>query len=264
VSKHYSPTKKQLDILRLLYRFRFATSDQLTQALNAKRTNLINQRLKLLLDQQYISRKYEPEYHLLRKHAAYYLLPGGIEALKRIAGGKFSSSVFRSIRNDHNRSDQFTEECLSVFEIFCQLKAAYGDSLHFFTRSQLVNRYDYFADFVPGVYIRIVTDGAEKDYFLEYLQSSKPFFTVIQRVKQYSDFADSGEWEEGTGSDLPKVLFVCDMPSLQKRILKRATGAMESDDLNLYVTTKDELKNGSNTACTDLSDPDEVLTLSSI
>jgi DNA-binding MarR family transcriptional regulator len=257
---------KQLDILRLLYRFRFATTDLLTLSLQTRSKIKMNERLKVLLDQEYIGRNFKPEYHFLRKHASYYLLPKGIDALKQIPDNKFDRSILRNIRKDKTASDQFIGYCLGVFSIYCQLKAAYGDSLSFFTKSQLANKYEYFSAFLPSVYMRLKVDEIEKDFFLEYLQSSKPFFTVIQRLKQYIEYDGSGEWETETESDIPKVLFVCDQPSLQKRITKRTSNVLEDadDDLRFYVTTQAELANIDTTVWLNLTEPTGAVSLDSI
>lgn len=255
------PNNKQIDILRLLYRFRFATTELLTQALELKSKIKMNERLKILLDQEYIGRNFEPEYRLLRKHATYYLLPRGVEALKRIPDNKFDALTLRNTRKDKTASDQFIDYSLGIFGLYCRLKSEYGDNLHFFTKSQLANRYDYFSEFMPSVYVRIVANDTERDYFVEYLQSSKPFFTVIQRLKQYIEYADSGEWEAATNSDFPVVLLVCDGQSLLKRTLKRTGATLNdaSDDLKFYATTPAHLIEWQN-----LVEPDNVASLSSM
>lgn len=260
-TNHYQPTKKQLDILRILYRFRFATSEQLTQTLHAKRTNIINQRLKLLLDQQYIGRNFEPEYRLLRKHASYYLLPQGISALKQ-QGTKYDAVVLHNIRNDKTASERFVEQNLGIFEVYCQLRKQYGDNLRFFTKSQLT-KYGYFPETLPDAYIRLDVDGIEKQFFLEFLQASKPFFTVFRRLKQYVAYAEDGDWET-TNSRLPAILLVCDSPALLKRVIKRAGNAIEDadDELRFYSASLSGLKQTG--LWQDLPEPDITVPLSQI
>lgn len=129
----------------------------------------------------------------------------------------------------------------------------YGDKLHFFTRSQLT-KYDYFEEFVPSVYLRIYQDGIEHDFFLEYLQNSKPFFAALQRLKQYVEYADTGEWETGTDSEFPTMLFICDSQKLLNHLLEKSSWALDEadDDLRSYATTPDKLDMWQN-----LSDEDE-------
>lgn len=260
-SPHHRPlNQKQLDILHTLYRFRFATTELLTQALNTKSKIKMNERLKVLLDQEYIGRNFNSEYRLLRKHASYYLMSKGIDALSHIPD-KYTASVLRNIRKDKAASDQFIDYCLGIFSIYCQLKELEGDALHFFTKSQLANKYDYFSEFVPAAYMRLTQKHIEQDYFLEYLQASKPFFTVIQRLKQYFEYADSGEWENGTESTFPRALFICDTPSLRKRLLRSSMSLLDeaNDEFRLYVTTEDNLGLWINPAS-----PDATLSLGQI
>jgi SOS-response transcriptional repressor LexA len=57
------PTTKQLEILRLFYRFRFLTSNHLSIMLDLNRTNpnQIHQRLQILIKNKYIDRHYDDE-----------------------------------------------------------------------------------------------------------------------------------------------------------------------------------------------------------
>lgn len=87
---------KQLSILDTLYRFRFGTTELIAIALNVKTKNKMNERLKVLLDQEYIGRRYGPEYRLLRKHATYYLLPKGVKALRQ-HNGKYHELVLHNM-----------------------------------------------------------------------------------------------------------------------------------------------------------------------
>lgn len=103
IPKHYSLTTKQQTILNLLYRFRFATSEQLSRALNITKAST-NKRLKLLLEQEIINRKYN---RISREHAAYYLSAKGIDELKRISKQKYLSKVLRNARRDGENSAQF-------------------------------------------------------------------------------------------------------------------------------------------------------------
>ena len=70
--------------MALLYRFRFATSHLLTQTLGIKDKSKMNQRLRVLAQQEYVGRNYTPEYRLQGKHASYFSLPKGIKALKQL------------------------------------------------------------------------------------------------------------------------------------------------------------------------------------
>lgn len=233
---HYkSLNSKQLDVLRLLYRFRFGTTELIARALMVKTKNKMNERLKVLLDQEYIGRNYEPEYRLLRKHASYYLLPKGISALKQ-AEPNYNKAVLHNLHKDKTASEQFVNHSLAIFKTYCDLKARYGESLRFFTKSQLA-QFDYSPKPLPDAYIRLKAGNKEKQYFLEVLQSTRPFFVAVRKARRYISYADDGEWEV-TNTDLPTVLLVCDNDTLRKRLEKHLANIDDVDeDLKFLIAT---------------------------
>jgi len=257
-SHHKKLNTKQLDILRLLYRFRFATSHLLTQTLSLKDKSKMNQRLRILTKQEYIGRNYTSEYRLQGRHASYYLSTKGIKALKGLGDDvKYSSSALHNIYKDKAASNQFISHNLEVFATFCQLKNQYGDDLRFFTKNQLA-KYDYFPNPLPDAYIRL----NDKQFFLEILHSKRPFFIVTRRIKQYITYIENGAWQT-TDSELPSVLLVCDNATLQKRLYKRIAQTINSvsDEIGFYTTTTDKLRDISQNEAIwhDISEPDEVL-----
>lgn len=236
---------KQLDILHLLYRFRFISSDLLLTPLNLKDKNKVNQRLKVLTQQEYIGRKYEPHYSLAGKHATYYLLPKGIKALKRVREEKeYVTSVFANLNRDIKATDKFADHSLDVFKVCSRLTDIYGDSLTFFSKTELAAHSHYFPKPLPDAYIQLQREDEKvKQYFIEIAHTSKPIFTIIKRVKQYVEYSDDGEWED-TKTPLPAVLYICDTPTLQKRLQKIMPAATEDADieeLKIYTTLMEKL-----------------------
>ena len=238
---HYSLTKKQYSILNLLYRFRFATSDQLSTTLNINK-NTINKRLKLMTDLKYIGRRYEPEDRISRKHASYYLLPDGITELKKISKQKYLAKVFRNIRHDEIAKDQFVEHCLAVFDVYRLLRANYGDDLEFFTKTQMAAK-SYFPKKLPDAHVQLGKDSP-KLFLLELLHNDQPFFLATRAFMRYIDYAENGSWPNQF--DFPKVLLVCDSLSLQKRLLKKMARRIDTLDqpkLKFFITNLGQLKN---------------------
>lgn len=264
VSKHRKKLNiHQLEVLELLYKFRFGSNDLFAQYFGKKDRSFVYKRLTVLLEQGLVGKRFEPSYRLQGKPAAYYLTPDGARALQAHKPDRPINT--KAIYKDKTLSEEFVDSCLRVFSIYCRLNADYGDSLKFITRVQL-SRYDYFSEFTPSAYIRLDLGGKEQDFFFEYWQSARPFFTFLRRLKQYSDYFDGGEWEDGTSSDFPPVLLICDTPALQRRLLKKSGGVLEDagDGLKFYITTEDEIKQGKNALWVSLDDHDESLTLSEI
>lgn len=242
-SRYNTLNTKQLTILDLLYRFRFGTTELFTIALSTKHKNKMNERLKILLDQEYIGRHYEPTYRLQNKHASYYLLPKAMKVLRKL-DDKYSETTLRNIYKDKSASEQFITHNLTIFKIYCDLKTKHGDKLKFFTKSQL-KAYEYFPDPLPDAYFRIATnddtnpDNEPEQYFLDVLESTRPFFVSVRKARRYIEYDESGEWDD-TGTSLPAVILVCDGETLRKRMekqLARLESEIDSDELRFTVTT---------------------------
>jgi Replication-relaxation len=228
---------KQQSILNTLYRFRFGTTELLANALNVKTKNKMNERLKVLLDQEYIGRHYEPEYRLLRKHATYFLLPKGIRALRQY-NDKTDNSVLHNTYKDKVASEQFISHCLAIFNAYCELKEKYGEDLRFFTKSQLT-KYEYFPQPLPDAYIRIQKKDEKIQYFLVMLQSERPFFVSVRKIKHHITYYESGEWDD-TGTASPTILLICDNETLKKRIdkqLLKFEDDIDTEELRFLVRT---------------------------
>lgn len=227
---------EQLEVLELLYKFRFGSNDLIAQYFGKKDRSFVFKRLSILLEQGLIGKRFDSSYRIQGKPAAYYLLPAGARILHERRPDRPIN--IKAIYKDKTVSEDFISYCLDILGLYDQLKVIYGDGLKFITKPQLA-KYDYFEDFLPSVYVRLKVGGSEKHFFLEYLQSSKPFFTISRRLKQYVKYADSGDWEAGTNSDFPKILLVCDESSLQRRLLKKASSILEDadDELEFYIAT---------------------------
>lgn len=258
---HYALTTKQRSILNLLYRFRFATSEQLSQTLGITKSTM-NKRLKLLVELNYVGRKFEPEYHLLRKHASYFLLPEGTKVLKKLQSKRYSTTVLQNIRkNDQNASEPFVNHWLAVFDAYRALKMRYGADLQFFTKSQ-VTTISYFPKQLPDAYIQL-SDDKDNTFFLNVLHEGRPFFLATRSVVQYIEYANS-ERRDFTNSKLPKMLFVCDGLALERRLLKKMKRTIENLgnlDIKFYIATLDELGQDK---WVSMAEPTEVLSLTDI
>ena len=235
----------QLAILNLLYRFRFTTTELLAQCLDVKHKNKMNQRLKVLLDQEYIGRNFKPSYHLSGRHASFYLLAKGISALKQVPEGKYVPSVLNNLYKDRTASERFINHWLEVFSLYCSMKGKYGERLRFFSRTELA-RFEYFPKQRPDGYIRLASGKKERQYILEVLDSTQPFFVQINMIKKYIEYAEEGDWEEATGSELPIVLLVCGSRAQQRKLQKFADNEIDdfdSDDAAIVITTREDLNN---------------------
>lgn len=236
---------KQLELLRLLYRFRFATTKHLTIALNLNpnNPNHIQYRLKYLFDNEYIGRHYPSQYIIDRKPAEYFLLENGIKALKNQMPDKCSNKVLHSIYKDKIASPSFVAHCIEVFTVYCQFKQRYDDRLRFFTKSQL-SGYKHLPKQLPEALVRIDVDGRQKEFFLEVIDPSKRLYKYVAKVDHYIDYSDDGTWTKTTGTRLPAVLFIGNAVGTEIRFQKQAARLLKKhydNDPKVYTTNTAKL-----------------------
>lgn len=227
----------QLDVLYLLYKFRFGSNDLIAQYFGKKDRSFVYKRLSILLERGLIGKRFDTSYRLQGKPAAYYLTPDGARELMAARGTDVN---IKSIYKDRSVFEQFVRYSLEIFAIHNKLKEQYGGDLKFFTKANLnYEEYDYFPKPLPDAYFRIVTDDTaeSKQYFLEVSESTKPFFVSVRKMRRYIAYDESGEWD-GTGTSLPTIILACDNETLKKRIDKQLTklnNQINSDEIKYIL-----------------------------
>lgn len=257
---------EQVEVLELLYKFRFGSNDLIAQYFGKKDRSFVFKRLSILLDQDFIGKRFDSSYRIQGKPAAYYLLPAGARKLQDRRNSEDEAINIKGIYKDKTVSETFIQHSLSIFAAYNQLKARYG-GLGFFTKTDLAS-YEHFPKPLPDAFLSLGAKEATAHFFVEIQEDSQPFFTAVRSVKKYLDHKESGEWAI-TETDYPAVLFVCESPSLQKRLQKQTVKMLNAswvDDLTFATTTREELKQlGSNDVIWQIAaDPDEKVTLASI
>lgn len=225
---------KQLDILKLLYKFRYVNTDLVTEYENQKHRRVIQDRLKILLDQDYIGRHYNNSYKLAGRPAVYYLRTNGIKILEQLPD--VNSDTLKRCYRDKYASERFINHSMGVFKVCCQLLqsqhsdqgidmvSSNGDmDIKCFTKTDLVS-YSYFPDPLPDIYVKytnIDKNGVNtlKHYFVDVVEGNVPFFVHQKRIDSYIAYDELGDWQV-TKTKLPVVLLVCDTARLKVRIDK--------------------------------------------
>lgn len=223
----------QLEVLELLLRFRFGTTDLVAQALGRKNGTVIKSRLGILREQEYIGRHYRGVDRLQGKHAAYYLTAKGARILK-----DEDTRIIKRAYKDKNASRQFIDHSLSVFVASCRLKDIYGNTLRFFTKTELVD-YDYFPKPLPDAFLSLKGESGTTRFFLSIFEASTPAFVLGRQIKQFIDYNANEEWSV-TDSDFPNILIICDTAMLQSRIERKIiTSLKNANDMDnlVFATT---------------------------
>lgn len=240
----------QLLVLRLLFNFRFGSSDFIASYFNKPSGKYVQKRLNILEDQGYIARHYDKSYKLQGKPAAYYLLPKAAKLLQKHIKDFITDQSIKNRYKDKVASERFINHSLGIFRTYLQLQAIYGNSLLFFTKSNLnLEKYDFFPKWLPDSYLSLKGGakgtGKQHQFFLDLFEETTPFFVLIRRIKNYLSYDQSGEW----GGDLPIILMITETTSTQKRLRRRITKELREYRGNrivaFYTTTKQELTNSS-------------------
>lgn len=235
--------QNQIDVLLLLYKFRFATSNLLTQKLKLQHRNSINSRLKILEDQEYIDRRYDKSYKMMNKPASYFMLPKGFAVLRGMDG--ISSNALKNMYKDIQATDGFVERSLAIFGIYNQLDAVFGEHFDMFSKSELTGMEDM-PEVSPDGLIKLRTSDStrakERSFFFYYAEERQPLFAVSNIITKQLEYGDSEDWRELFGKP-PAVIIICDSPALERR-LHRQAGRVEDEAVKgqkFYTTTATEI-----------------------
>lgn len=244
---------EQLQILELLYKFRFVSSASLKKYFVKSNPGMnVFRRLETLGQQGLIVKRYFDNYRLLHKPVAYHLLPEGI---RRLQQNRQTLDIRVSVvYKDRTVSEQFIQDCFDVFNIFLALRSHNSD-LKFFTKIDLKHEdYEYFPQPLPDAYIRL---GNDKQYFLQVHHAHQPFFVATRAIKKYVDYFESGVWDD-TGTEFPILLFVIDSPNIEKRLHKFIG---DKDGLIGYTALKSDILNGNEKAWRSADSSDKAFSL---
>lgn len=261
----------QIMVLRLLYRFRFSSSNHIATYFSKPSSKYIQKRLKILEDQGYIAKRYDKTYKLRGKPAAYCLTPKGARIIKAKTNKHIDDKVIKSLYKNKAVSEVFIEHCLSIFTIYLHLRILYGDRLLFFTRNELAP-YEYFPAWMPDAYMHLGPksgDTAEKQFFLDVFDETKPFFVHVRKARNYLKYSEEDDWGSETNTDLPTLLMICNDQRNEMKLRRQIRKALgESYEEAQYATTTIEelmgATKGSDKVWRITDDEDEIYSLKTL
>lgn len=237
-------TKRQQDILYLLYRFRFLTSSHIQQFLNHKNHHRIHTWLTSLSANAYIHRFYTPQTLEERsKPAIYCLATKATTILKQ--NNKTDRIILRGIYREKYRSKRFQNHCFLLAELhfLIQQKAKTEQkTCKFFTKVDLVH-YPYFPKPLPDAYY-VLQDAKEPTrYFVEIIDDGTPRFVLRKRIQQYVTYFENGEWQAYTKQPFPTVIFICPHKKLQKYLSSFISKTLAENMIAIAfsITTREEI-----------------------
>lgn len=232
-------TKSQLDLLKLLYKFRFATATLLATH-RQKNPVTIYGTLQLLLKSQYIAKNYAPSYKLAGRGAEYYLTNAGIRYLRD--NEDLNESVLHALYKNKSLGQPFIQKCLLIYQIYVRLIRQYGSNMKIYTRAEMQG-IDGFPEQLPDMYITTDTNSYFLDIFTENL-----FYLVKKRLDTLLKHYESDDWTE---DKYPTILLVFPDSRIEAKaqvyIEKIKDDAyIEDGDLTFLTTTHKALLDSNN------------------
>lgn len=259
---------KQIEILELLYKYRFGSRQLLADSLGIKSGTSLYERLNVLINHGLVAMRQEKKSKLLGIPAAYFLTPKGLRVLQSLDGHDYiSEAVIKSSYKDKVLSESFVLHALKVYGLTNALKRRYRELKVYLRRD--MSRYDYFPDSPPDAFLSLKKDGEAKRSFLDVIPDGLPRNVLDRRLTSYLTFFEDGGWE-AMNSELPALLLVAEKGTTETRARRAAravVGRLESDeDLDIYTTTYTAIENMDRAGeiWTHIDEPDELLSLDSL
>lgn len=258
----------QIDILEVLYKYRFGSRQLVADSLNIKAGSSLYEKLNVLIKHRLVAMRQEKQLKLYGIPAAYYLTPKGLKTLQALdAHDYITDAIIKASYRDKAVSQTFVTHTLTVYRLTNALKHQYSDLKVYLRRD--MSRYSYFPDTPPDAFLSLKINDAPKRFFFDIIPDSLPRNILDRRITSYAEFFEEGGWET-TNSDLPSLLLVAEKGTTETRSRRAVhaalTRASMDDELTVCTTTFNALKNGAvgNAIWTSSDDADELLSLSDL
>ncbi len=238
--KSLSVTDRQVEILTLLYRFRFLDRHHIQKFLGHKQPRRTNSWLKDLSEKKLVGRIYSKKFGENTKPAIYFLNLKARQVLKEQKD--VNKSLLNRIYREKSRSKRFIDHSLFLADIYHYLKIAaseYKAKLHFFTKTDLAG-HNYLPEPMPDLYIAVEEKGLMRRYFLEAFPEGTPRYALRHRIFRYFNYYESNVWEMTTKHLFPKILLVCPNRKMQgflNKFIKETAEEEFDDSIQFFLTT---------------------------
>lgn len=256
----------QIEILGLLYKYRFGSRRLIAESLKVKAGSNIYEKLNVLIKHGFVAKRYDKSLRLQGLPTAYYLTPKGLKTLQSLdAWNYITEAAIRSSYRDKGISQSSINHTLDVYNYTNMLAKTYP-TLKVFTRRDM-SRYSYFPNNPPDAFLslKIGEEATPRRFFFDFISETTQRTAINHRIAQYIKFFDEGGWNE-TNSELPKLLFLVETIAIKKRLLKAARAIRNQfdmeDDIEVYITTANDIEHAdASRIWISIDDPDSTLSL---
>ena len=256
----------QIDILEVLYKYRFGSRQLVAESLGVKVGSNLYEKLQVLIKHGLVAMRHEKHLKLQGVPAAYYLTPKGLKALQALDGHEYiNEAVIKASYRDKVLSQAFINHTLSVFRCTNALKRAYPGTKVYLRRD--MSRYSYFPSPLPDAFLSLPMDGSKqpKRFFLDIIAEATPRRALDVRLSNYCEFFEEGGWDV-TGSDWPTLVLISEKGNSEKFLQRTARAVLSRNDieeLDMLTSTVQAVSQGeaNSKILTHIDEHDELLDL---
>lgn len=235
---------KQLEILNLLYKFRYLNRPQIQKMLNHKYYNNIQLWLNDLTNKKYIIKDYNKKF--AATPAVYFLDKLSIQKLRDIDGIK--QTELSRIYRERDNSKKFRYHKLFIADIYLSLLDLVKQSkakLYFYSKADIKGMKNMITP-EPDAYFAIEDSNKNNDrYFLDVIKYPAPKAELEIRAKQYFDYCESEVWQKSTKHPFPKIIVVCPDYRSRNNLIKKVKELLNRSwvEISFFYSTWDEIRN---------------------
>jgi len=264
-------TKKQKEIIDLVFKFRFINRHQIQKLFNHKDARRINTWLKDLVSKQYLGRIYSTKLLENTKPAIYFLGNNSIIFIRSNKGEEYQVENeqldfkhMKKFYEDKNASLTFINHSIAICEFYTQLKEVERNSKKDISEYDVQTktemwiykqlRHDPDEDFIeikqsiPDLYIEKVKNPYDKTlqtqtFFLELFDSHVPRYAIVYKIKQFIKLIEEGSWKQYADMDGKCPTFLLIFPNFRKinlvinKIREQLERSYESENITFLTTT---------------------------
>lgn len=268
--KSISLKQGQIDILELLYKYRFSSRQLLHESIGEGSGTEFNlyKKLEVLIKRGLVLKRHEPRQKLLGVPFAYSLTPKGVKTLKSLPEhDHITDTIIKGWYRNKTVDQKFVNRTIAIHK-YTNLLAKFYPSIKVFTQRDLA-RYSYFPKHPPDAVLSLTAEeGTPLRYFFDIIPSGMPRKAIDGKLMNYCSFFESGNWEV-TKSPNPAILLVASNARTERQLQYIARARLQRHDeldLRIFTTTLQALANANNEGLiwTRVDDTDEPLELTDL
>jgi len=236
-------TKKQVEIIHLLVKYRYLNRIHIQKLLNHKQSHRVKVWLRDLSNKEYLVRFYSNKFGENIKPAYYCLAVKSRKILK--PDPEINPNYLDQIYREKKLSQRFIDQCFFVADTYLTIRdycIKHSCTFHFLTRSQL-NGFEALPSPLPAAMIRITQKRKIARYFVEYFDSLTPRFAIRKNISQYLDDLDIEDFEKIYKISFPAIIYACPNEMWVRYVSKQIKKSLDEsyNDVNFIVTTQKSL-----------------------